>query len=259
LSAANKALVEAGAGVLVSEPFAYTQMLAIGTPVTLTTERGDLTLPVLGIFYDYSTGAGMVAVTQAVLVRAWPNLEPARLTLQLQQAVDTSALAALLRRETARHPGSYGIAANADIRRITLTIFDRTFAITHVLRLLAIVVAFVGVLSALIALQLERMREYALLRAAGMTVREVAAMIAVQTLAMGVMAGIFALPLGLMMSDILIDVINRRSFGWSMLHTLPANVLIEALLLALGAAFIAGLYPMRRVAQALPAEALRGE
>jgi putative ABC transport system permease protein len=67
------------------------------------------------------------------------------------------------------------------------------------------------------------------------------------------------MPLGLMMSDILIDVINRRSFGWSMLHTLPSNVLIEALLLALGAALIAGLYPMRRVAQVRPAEALRGE
>ena len=84
-------------------------------------------------------------------------------------------------------------------------------------------------------------------------------MIAAQTLAMGLLAGLFALPLGLMMSDILIDVINRRSFGWSMLHTLPSNVLIEALLLALAAALIAGLYPMKRVAGVRPAEALRGE
>jgi putative ABC transport system permease protein len=259
LSDANQTLVAAGEGVLVSEPFAYTQNLAIGAPLTLTTARGELTLPVLGVFYDYSTGAGMVAVAEPVLLREWPGVLPARLTLQLREGALTGDLSAVLRRETARHPGSYGIAANADIRRITLTIFDRTFAITHVLRLLAIVVAFVGVLSALIALQLERMREYAMLRATGMTVREVAAMIAAQTLAMGLMAGVFALPLGLMMSDILIDVINRRSFGWSMLHTLPANVLLQAMLLALAAALIAGLYPMRRVAQVRPAEALRGE
>lgn len=258
LSEANRAGVEAGEGLLISEPFAYGQRLAIGSVLTLTTARGELSLPVLGIFYDYSTGAGMVALAQEVLLREWPG-QPSRLTLQLADPGATAELTRQLRRETARHPGSYGIAANADIRRITLTIFDRTFAITHVLRLLAIVVAFVGVLSALIALQLERMREYAMLRATGMTVREVAAMIAAQTLAMGALAGVFALPLGLMMSDILIDVINRRSFGWSMLHTLPANVLFEALLLALAAALIAGIYPMRRVAQVRPAEALRGE
>lgn len=257
LDDADRARVEAGEGLLISEPFAYTENLAIGSMLTLTTARGEWSLPVLGIFYDYSTGAGMVAVSEQVLLREWPNQQPTRLTLQL--AGNTDAIANTLRRETARHAGSYGIAANADIRRITLTIFDRTFAITHVLRLLAIVVAFVGVLSALIALQLERMREYAMLRATGMTAREVAAMIAAQTLAMGLLAGLFALPLGLMMSDILIDVINRRSFGWSMLHTLPPNVLLEALLLALGAALVAGLYPMRRVARVRPAEALRGE
>jgi putative ABC transport system permease protein len=201
----------------------------------------------------------MVALAEPLLLREWPALEPARLTLQLSANANTGELTATLRRATAQYPGSYGIAANADIRRITLTIFDRTFAITHVLRLLAIVVAFVGVLSALIALQLERMREYAMLRATGMTVREVAAMIAAQTLAMGLLAGVFALPLGLMMSDILIDVINRRSFGWSMQHTFPPGVLFEALLLALAAALVAGLYPMRRVAQVRPAEALRNE
>jgi putative ABC transport system permease protein len=255
----NRTLVAAGEGLMVSEPFAYTQNLSIGSPLTLTTASGELTLPVLGVFYDYSTGAGMVALSARVVRREWPAAQPSRLTLLLNEGAAADEFSAVLRREVAQYPGSYGIAANADIRRITLTIFDRTFAITHVLRLLSIVVAFVGVLSALIALQLERMREYAMLRATGMTVREVAAMIAAQTLAMGLMAGLFALPLGLMMSDILIDVINRRSFGWSMLHTLPANVLFEALLLALGAALIAGLYPMRRVAQVRPAEALRGE
>lgn len=259
LSPGNRAGVTAGEGLMVSEPFAYTQDIAIGTALTLTTASGQLTLPVLGIFYDYSTGPGMVALSTSVVRREWPGVPPSRLTMLLDDGVATEEFAAVLRRAAAQHQGSYGIAANADIRRITLTIFDRTFAITHVLRLLAIVVAFVGVLSALIALQLERMREYAMLRATGMTVREIAAMIAAQTLAMGLMAGLFALPLGLMMSDILIDVINRRSFGWSMLHTLPASVLLEAMLLALAAALIAGLYPMRRVAQVRPAEALRGE
>ncbi len=259
LADSDRARVERGEGWLVSEPFAYQQALAIGVPLTVTTATGTLTLPVLGIFYDYSTGPGMVALAEPLLLQQWPQLQPTRLMLSLMAAADTAALTAQLRREVAQYPGSYGIAANADIRRITLTIFDRTFAITHVLRLLAILVAFVGVLSALIALQLERMREYAMLRATGMTVREVAGMIGVQTLVMGLIAGLCALPLGLMMSDILIDVINRRSFGWSMQHSIPVSVIFEALLLALAAALLAGVYPALRVAGVRPAEALRRE
>jgi len=117
----------------------------------------------------------------------------------------------------------------------------------------------VGTLSALLAMQLERMREYALLRATGMTVQEVAAMIGIQTVVLGVLAGLFAMPLGLLISEVLIDVINRRSFGWSMLYSLPMSVLLEALMLATVAALLAGIYPALRVAAVSPAQALRDQ
>jgi putative ABC transport system permease protein len=166
-------------------------------------------------------------------------------------------LVTTLRQQLTNQSERHTVVANADIRRITLTIFDRTFAITHVLRLLAILVAFVGILSALLTLQLQRLREYALLRATGMTGRETALVIAGQTLFLGLLAGLLALPLGLVMADVLIDVINQRSFGWSMQHTLPPSVLIQAVLLAVGAALLAGWYPMKRVAAVLPAAGMQ--
>src|SRR5690606_4168245 len=110
-------------------------------------------------------------------------------------------------------------------RELTLQIFDRTFAITHVLRLLAIGVAFVGVFGAMLALQLQQGRDHAVLRASGMTGAGLAGLIVLQTLILGACAGVLALPLGLMMSEVLIDVINQRSFGWSMQHSIPAGVL----------------------------------
>jgi putative ABC transport system permease protein len=250
---------EAGTGLLVSEPFAYLHKLNVNDTLTLYSPRGAVTLPVAGIFYDYTTGPGMVAIAQGLYTQRWPDRAPTSLILHAADGQDLADLQRSLRAYTADLPGNWGVAANADIRRITLTIFDRTFAITHVLRLLAIGVAFVGVLSALIALQLERMREYALLRATGMTVQEVASMIGVQTLVMGVLAGLFALPLGLLMSDVLIDVINKRSFGWSMLHILPVSVLVQAMLLAIVAAGLAGIYPALHVAGVSPAQGLREE
>jgi len=61
------------------------------------------------------------------------------------------------------------------------------------------------------------------------------------------------------MSDILIDVINRRSFGWTMQHFLPESVLLEGIMLAVIAAVLAGIYPAWRVARIRPAMALREE
>jgi putative ABC transport system permease protein len=127
------------------------------------------------------------------------------------------------------------------------------------MRMLAVLVAFIGVLSALTALQLERAREFGILRATGMTPGQLRVMIMVQTILMGLIAGLLAIPLGLMMADVLIEVINRRAFGWSMQQILPPIVLVQAMSLALISAFLAGLYPAQKAATISPAAALREE
>ena len=127
------------------------------------------------------------------------------------------------------------------------------------MRLLTVGVAFVGILSALMALSLERRAEFALLRALGITPRELRNLLFLQTGMMGIIAGLLALPLGLMMSGILVAVINVRSFGWTMDFYVPPVVLLESVALAVVAALLAGYYPARRLAQLSPAEALRHE
>ncbi len=151
------------------------------------------------------------------------------------------------------------IRSNREIRDYSMGIFDRTFAITQVLRLLAIGVAFIGVLSALMALQLERTREQAVLRATGVTPGQLSRLTLLQTSLMGLYAGLFALPLGWLMSEVLIEVINRRAFGWSITTLLPVDAVVEALLLAVGAALLAGLYPAWRMGRTSLALALREE
>ena len=140
-----------------------------------------------------------------------------------------------------------------------MEIFDRTFVITRVLRLLALGVAFVGVLSALMALQLERAREHAILRATGVTRGQLIGLILMQTSAIGLAAGLLAMPLGTLMGGLLIQVVNLRSFGWTMDMTVPGSALLLGLALAWGAALLAGLYPALKVSRAEPAAALRDE
>ena len=151
------------------------------------------------------------------------------------------------------------IRSNREIRDLSLQIFDRTFVITDVLYWLAVGVAIIGILGSMLALQLERTRELAILRAIGMTPWQLGGMVTLQTGLIGLLSGLAAIPLGLLMAWMLIDVINRRSFGWQMDMSIAPSFLLTALALSVGAALFAGLYPAYHAARAQPASAMREE
>jgi putative ABC transport system permease protein len=151
------------------------------------------------------------------------------------------------------------IQSNQGLRQNSLEVFDRTFAITAALRLLAVLVAFIGVLSALMSLQLERARELGVLRANGMTVRQLWSLTFIETGLMGFVAGLLAMPVGYVLAWILIYVINVRSFGWTLQMELQSAYFWQALLVAVGAALLAGIYPSLRLGRMVIATAIRQE
>jgi len=108
-------------------------------------------------------------------------------------------------------------------------------------------------------LQLERARELAILRAVGMTPGQLGAMIVLQTATIGLLAGIAAMPLGVVMAYVLIEVINRRAFGWQIDMAVAPDILLSAAVFAVLAAVVAGLYPAWRAAHSVPALAMREE
>ena len=140
-----------------------------------------------------------------------------------------------------------------------MSIFERTFVITRVLYWLAAGVAAIGLISALLAWELERSHELAILRSLGLTPGGAAMLIEGQTGFMGLVALMAAIPAGLLTAWLLIDVINRRAFGWRIDVHLSGAQFGNALLLAIAAALVAGLYPARRVAHAAIAGDIREE
>ena len=155
-------------------------------------------------------------------------------------------------------PGTHLHArANRELRNLSMKIFDRTFSITEVLRILTIIIAVIGIFGALMAIQLERNREFAILRANGLTPRDLNKLILTESGLMGISAGIIAIPLGVVLAAVLIFVINRRSFGWSMEFLLEPGYLVSAVILGLFAGLLAGLYPAWRTAAVVPAVILR--
>jgi len=248
-----------GKGIMISESLAFHHQLGVGDRMTVLVDKGAVKLRILGVYYDYTTSNGMIAMRWEMYRKLWNDERVTGYTIYKQTDANRQVLLDSVKATLAAEGEQLRVASNQEIREAAMAVFDRTFAITHVLRLLAVLVAFVGVLSALMALQLERTREFAILRATGMTPRELAKLILGQTGFMGMLAGLLSIPLGLLMADILIEVINRRAFGWSMLHQVPTAILIEAVLLALFAALIAGVYPSIKAASISPAVALREE
>lgn len=243
---------------LVTEPYAFRHKLSPGDEVELLTDKGPQRFPVVGVYRDYGSDQGAVLISRDTYEAFWDDRGHSFLRIYAAEGSDIEALIEELER-TATNSQAVRIRSNRAIREASLEVFDRTFTITHVLRILATGIAFFGVLSALMALQFERGREIAVLRAQGVTPGQVWGLVEMQTGVMGLIAGLLAMPMGLVMAYVLTLVINRRSFGWSLDMHLDPSILIQSLLIALGAALIAGLYPALKMARTSPALALREE
>jgi putative ABC transport system permease protein len=247
-----------GDWVVVSEPYANRHATRAGDRVRLRTDRGERDFQVAGVFHDYGSSAGVVVMSRRTYERAWDDRAITSLALEAAAGVDVDDLVAAVRARAAGGPDVV-VRSNRALREASLAIFDRTFAITGVLRTLTVVVAFVGMLAALMALQLERVREIAVLRALGLTPRQVWGLVTAQTGLIGLLAGILAVPAGLLLAGILVFVINQRSFGWTMPIDPSPALLLQGVALAVVAAILAGFYPAWRMATIPFADALRDE
>jgi len=255
-------------GLLVSEPYAYKHDIKVGELLVLPTDRGLKSFKVVGIYVDYGSDQGIVTINRDTYERYWDDRSISSLGLHVDQSVNIKyfidKLNAIVADYRAKALGSDDdqqllIKSNQAIKQASIRIFDRTFVVTEVLRLLAIIVAFVGIVSALMAIQFERRAEIALFRVLGLTPQEVWLVVSGETGLIGTIAGILAIPLGLILAAVLIFVINRRSFGWSMDLTLDPMLLLQSLLLAITAAMIAGMFPAFKMSRSNPVSSLREE
>lgn len=249
---------EQGGAVLVSASYAYRHGAGRGDSVTLPTRRGERAFPVAGVYESYDADLDSVLISRRTYGTFWDDPAIDSLGLYLDGGTTAESVAARVRR-VAEGRQALLVRSNRELRERTMQIFNRTFLITDVLYWLALAVAMVGILGAMLALQLERAREYAVLRALGMTRLQLGGLVTAQAAFLGLLSGVASIPLGILMARVLIDVINRRAFGWQMDVLVSPSVLLSAALFASGAALGAGLYPAWRAARRSPALAMREE
>jgi putative ABC transport system permease protein len=250
--------VRSGASALVSEPYAYRYGVAPGDSVVVMTAVGYRGFHISGVYLDYASDMGTVLIDLGAYRDYWLDDTVSGIGLFLAEPDSAAVVIGRIDRMLTSQDEVL-IRSNRELRETSIEIFDRTFAITYVLRALTVVVAFIGVLSALMALQFERGRELGVLRAIGLTPGQLWRLVTLQTGLMGFVAGLIALPFGMMLAAVLVYVINKRSFGWTLQMHVSPDVFVQAMIVAISAALLAGLYPGFKMARTSPARALREE
>ena len=214
-------------------------------------------LRVLDVYYDYSNERGYVLVDRATLLRYLPDPAPSNVAVYLKPGVALDDGRRAVERALAGR--RVAVFTNRTLREEAIRIFDRTFAITWALEAVAVFVAVMGIAGALLALVIDRRREFGLLRFLGGAQPQIRRMILFEAGLLGLLANLAGLALGVCLSLLLIYVINKQSFGWTIQFHWPVAVLAGALTVVYAATVIAGLYPARVATRLDPIEMVHEE
>jgi putative ABC transport system permease protein len=247
----------AGGSVIVSESFHHHQRVAAGDTIELATPSGLARLLVEGVYYDYTSDAGAVLMHRDLYARLWQDDRTESLALYLDPgvSVDATRLAVLARAGDTL----LEVVPNQTLRARVLTVFDQTFQITYGLQIIAILVSVLGVIAALTAMILQRGREIGVLRAIGARRAQVRRMVLVESGLIGLAGALLGSVCGIALSLILVHIIHRQFFGWTIRLTIEPGIFVQTLLLMVGAAVLAGIGPARMAATRVAAEAMRME
>ena len=245
-----------GEAVIISEPLANKKGFKIGERIYILHEKGEIALPIAGTYYDYSSERGHTTMHAKTYAKYWQDPNFTALAAYLHDGASTQEAIEKIHQVLPAN-NDLLVRSTKGLQQASLAVFDRTFAITGVLRLLAAFIAFIGIISALMCLQLEREREFAILKAQGFTPSQLIKLLLGQTTLMGLIAGIMSIPLGIGLGHILTQEINMRSFGWSIESYYTIAPFVEAFALAMLASCIAGIYPAWHLIRHSPLAGLR--
>ncbi|MDE2058372.1 MAG: FtsX-like permease family protein [candidate division NC10 bacterium] len=238
---------KAEGGVIISESLALSRGLTEGDRLPLFLPSGRVELPIAGVFYDYSTDGGKVVMDRTL----WAKLlgEPGAdiLAIYLQPGADLAAVRRQLL-TIAGEGSAIALNSNQALRARVLVVFDNTFAVARALELIAILVGVLGIFNVLWASVLSRRREIGVLRSVGATRAQLLRIVLGEAGLLGLLADLLGLLAGIALSLILIYVINKQSFGWTIQFQFSWWVVLKSSIIALGTALLAGYLPARQAA-----------
>jgi len=244
--------------ILISEPLAFQKNIQINDTFDILTDSGLKSFTVRGIYYDYSSTSGIAMVSKQVYDNYWNNSKVTSLALYLNDSQNSEVVFNKLL-DKFDTDWDLQIISSKKLNNASMEIFDKTFEITFVLRSISLIVAFIGILGAISAIILSRAREFSILKSIGFTNNQLRTIIGNQTFIIGVISGLISIPLGIIITNLLIQIINKQSFGWSIPMQLLPSVFVEGIMVAILSSVLASIYPSIKISRNNIRKALMGE
>jgi putative ABC transport system permease protein len=224
---------------------------------TVTLDIGGRREPfiVAGLWRDYARQHGAIVIDRADYVRLTGDRRVNDAALWLKPGVGEAEVEAALR----ALPGGalLDMAGPGEIRRTSLRVFDRSFAVTYALEAVAVLVGLFGLSSSLGAIVLARKREFGMLRHIGMTRAQVGAMLAFEGGLLSAFGAAAGLAVGWVIGVVLIHVVNRQSFNWGMELHPPYGLLAVLTLVTVALAVLTAFWSGREAMGMGPVRAVK--
>ncbi len=211
---------------------------APGDAVTLPIGPGTARFRIEGVFRDYGRSNGTVLLRRDDYQRLTGDTRATEGSLWLARGATAAEAIAGVRAALSR-PEALEVLETPAVRALSLRIFDRAFLVTYGLEAVAVAIGLLGVAFASGSTALARRGEFGMLRHIGLRRSQVMAMLGAEGLVTGTIGVLAGLALGGLLSLVLVHVVNRQSFGWSIDFALPVLPLAAASLALAGAATLA--------------------
>lgn len=225
--------------VWLSEAAADHVALPVGSTFEMQVAGKPVAAWIQGVWRDYEHARGAIVMERSEYLRVTGDTAVNTVWLWLEPGTTLESAQEQLRQ---RLPADVEVDMRvpAELRRLSLQAFDRTFAITYALELIAILIGLFGISAGTSAQVLARRREFGVLRHIGLTRAQIGATLAIEGAGLGALGVAAGLVTGGLVSLILIYVVNRQSFHWSMDLSVPGVLLVGlSVALVLAAALIA--------------------
>ncbi len=232
--------------VWVSEVAADLYHWRLGDKVRLPIGSMPLLFTVAGVWRDYARQSGAIAIDRELYIKLTGDRLANEVAIWLT-AGNPVAEAERALRERLPPQAAIEIATTRQLRATSLALFDRTFAITYALEVAAVLIGLIGVSVSFSAQALARRREFGVLRHLGMTRREIGTLLACEGALVSALGVAFGVAVGWLVSLILVHVINRQSFHWSMDLDVPWLPLAALAAIVVGAAVATATWSGRAV------------
>ncbi|OEF07627.1 ABC transporter permease [Vibrio genomosp. F10] len=241
-------------GVMISESMSLKLGIRPGDFISLSNQLGQR-WQVVGVYYDYGNPYNQALLSHRNWLNEYAGTGDVALGVELKPGVNPTGLkhrlASVFRLNSDR------VFDNSDIHTQAMKVFDRTFAIADSLGHITLFIAVCGIFFATLAGEVSRQRHIALLRCFGISGKELVIISGLQLLVFCMISVVIAMPLGLALASLVVDVVIKQSFGWTLeLRFVPMEY-VKTIFWVIASLMVAGALPVWRTIKSTPMKSLR--